>query len=310
MSSSGYLKRLADLDKPLPLDTAWFLPPRPDHSPPEDSGKRRAVKLPTPLTKDEKEQLRTEYYENVKLPASITLDHFPEDEITEVLPGKAWIVPKLLSEKECEEIIELGEQWGLRGDSKTRARTSKRTNDYINDDLSLKIGQRLPEELLEVVENTAPYTSVRGLHPNWRVARYQDGETFAAHIDQADSVLVDHPEKKKQRYTSSHTLLIYLRRRGEQFRGGATRLYTEGTYRGSTTDVCLPQGWGLVFQQKGLLHAGLPVYGDTAKYIAQAGLLRAEPDHVAGAVAVFRYGPGLGEMAEEEIKKAYQAYQG
>ena len=65
-----------------------------------------------------------------------------------------------------------------------------------------------------------------------------------------------------------------------------------------------------MFQQKGLLHAGLPVYGDTAKYIAQAGLLRAEPDHVAGAVAVFRYGPGLGEMAEEEIKKAYQAYQG
>ena len=52
------------------------------------------------------------------------------------------------------------------------------------------------------------------------------------------------------------------------------------------------------------------MYGDTAKYVAQAGLLRAEPDHVAGAVAVFRYGPGLGEMAEEEIKKAYQAYQG
>jgi len=222
MSSSGYLRRLADLDKPLPLDTAWLLPPRPDHSRAEQrSGERRAVKLPTPLTKEEKEELRTEYYENVKQPATIPLEHFLADEITEVLPGKAWVVPNLMSEDECEEIIELGEQWGLKGDSKTRARTSKRTNDYINADLSLKLGQRLPEELLEVVESIAPHTSVRGLHPNWRVARYQDGETFAAHIDQADSVLVEHLEKKKQRFTSSHTLLIYLRQRGEQFRGGS-----------------------------------------------------------------------------------------
>ena len=48
-----------------------------------------------------------------------------------------------------------------------------------------------------------------------------------------------------------------------------------------------------MFQQKGLLHAGLPVDGEGAKYIAQAGLLRAEPNYTAGASAIFKYGPGL-----------------
>ena len=46
-------------------------------------------------------------------------------------------------------------------------------------------------------------------------------------------------------------------------------------------------------KQKGLLHAGLHVEGAGAKYIAQAGLLRAEPTYTAGALSVFKYGPGL-----------------
>ena len=41
------------------------------------------------------------------------------------------------------------------------------------------------------------------------------------------------------------------------------------------------------------MHAGLPVQEEGKKYIAQAGLLRAEPDHISGASAVFKYGPGL-----------------
>ena len=57
--------------------------------------------------------------------------------------------------------------------------------------------------------------------------------------------------------------------------------------------MCLPRGYGLIFQQRGLLHAGLPVIGEGVKYIAQAGLLRAEPQHVSGPCAVFKYGPGL-----------------
>ena len=98
-------------------------------------------------------------------------------------------------------------------------RTSKRTNGWSNEALSIRLKGKLSEELLTKIEASAPYTSVRGIHPNWRVAMYRDGETFPAHIDQADSVMVEHPEKMRQRFTSSHTLLIYLRRPGEQFQG-------------------------------------------------------------------------------------------
>ena len=66
----------------------------------------------------------------------------------------------------------------------------------------------------------------------------------------------------------------------------------------------LPQGWALVFQQKGLFHAGLPVVEDDGddgdggggtKYIAQAGLLRAEPEPgvLTGPASLFKYAPGI-----------------
>ena len=234
--ADGYLRRLKDLDNPLALSSPWLFPTRPDNNPPEDRT-RPAVKLPPSLTAEEKEKLKNEYLASVKLPATTTLDSFPADCLTEVIPGKAWVVPRVLTEEECEEIIVEGEQWGLTRDNKrdesapiedSSTRTSKRTNNWISEELSIKMQKKLPEELLQVVEATVPYTSVRAIHPNWRVARYQKGETFPAHYDQADSVVVEHPEKKKQRFTSSHTLLIYLRRRGEQFQGGATRIFLDG----------------------------------------------------------------------------------
>jgi len=294
---SDYLRRLGDLEKPFPLDSPMFLPPRPDNNPPETEikAKKQTRKLPELLSNEEKEKLKELYYKNAQLPATTTLDKFPADCITEVLPGKAWVVPGLLTEDECEQLVLAGEEFGLNA-GKTGSfdtRTSKRTNNWENKEMSIQLIKRLPEELLKVVEASAPYTSVRGIHPNWRVARYQHGETFPAHIDQADSIVVEHKERGKQRFTSSHTLLIYLRRRGEQFQGGATRLFIDGTYTGATIDVCLPQGYGLVFQQKGLLHAGLPVEGSGAKYIGQAGVLRGEPSYVSGASTVFKYGPGL-----------------
>ena len=59
----------------------------------------------------------------------------------------------------------------------------------------------------------------------------------------------------------------------------------------------VPQGWALVFQQAGLYHAGLAVEarGGGTKYIAQAGLLRAEPEPgvITGPASLFRYAPGI-----------------
>jgi len=294
MDMSGYLRRLKDLDNPLPLDSPIFLPPRADNSPPakDETTKKAPVKLPKPLTEEEKEAKNKAYHENIKLPPTKAWDNFTDD-VTEVVPGKAWVVLNLLSEEECEEIIRQGEDWGLEADSKVRARTSLRTNNWINEELSIRVAKRLSEKLLGMVEASPPYTSVRCIHPNWRVAKYSQGQTFPAHIDQADSVVAQHPEKIKQRFTSSHTLLIYLRNWGKQFEGGATRLFLDGDYAGTTADICLPQGGALIFQQRGMLHAGMPVEGEQPKYIAQAGLLRGEPKHVSGPSAVFKYGPGL-----------------
>ena len=115
----------------------------------------------------------------------------------------------------------------------------------MTDGAFVRINQRLPEELLEGLEASAPQTSVRGVHPNWRVARYHAGQTFPAHQviftllpfsfslefllqDQADSVIVKHPQRVRQRYTSSHTLLINLKSPGEDFQGGATRFFMDG----------------------------------------------------------------------------------
>ena len=140
----------------------------------------------------------------------------------------------MCSEAECEELIELGEDWGISddntriGEGEVRLRTSNRTNNYCNEELTIRVNQRLPEELLEAVEASAPYTSVRGLHPNWRVGRYQPGQTFPAHQDQADFVTVRQEERGRQRFTSSHTLLVNLRQPGQDFQGGATRFFMEG----------------------------------------------------------------------------------
>jgi len=294
---SNYLKRINDLENPLPTDSPFFLPERPDNPAQEYVAENKGMK---PLTIEEKNELRVQYYENTKEPATETCDTFSSVGVTEVLDGKGWVVPNLLSPEECEEIIRLGEDWGIgEEDVKVpedqRVRTSNRTNSYQNPELTIRLNKRLPEDLLVAVQKSSPWTSVRGLHPNWRIARYRNGETFPAHQDQADSVIAKHPDRVRQRYTSSHTLLINLKRKGEDFDGGATRFFMDGTYKGRTVDICLPQGYALVFQQKGLLHAGMPVIGDGVKYIAQAGLLRGEPERgvLTGPASVFKYGPGL-----------------
>ena len=295
------MKRLRDLEHPLKQNSPLFLDPRPNPGKPESKALKTAPKvLPSPLTENEKDTLRREYRVNIENPATETWTTFPTDVVTEVVAGKAWVVPEILTAEECEELVQAGEDFGMEGTKSVELankeqiiRTSKRTTGWTNEALSIKLKSKLSEELLTVLESSPPYTSVRGIHPNWRIARYAEGETFPAHYDQADSVIVEHPEKGKQRFTSTHTLLIYLRQPEEQFRGGATRLFLDGNYTGKTIDVLLPQGYGMVFQQKGMLHAGLPVKGENSKYIAQAGVLRAEPDGVVGQCSVFRYGPGL-----------------
>ena len=287
------MNRVADLESPLqpthPL-ALCLLAPRPPPAPPAPPAPnepRPKFKVKAALSPRSIERLRAEYWEHVKHPATLifgAVELLP-DRITAVVPGKAWVVPGMLNANECAAQIRLGEAAGLEpaiaASGAVGLRTSKRTNNYMSPETSVQLGQRLPDELLARVEASAPHTCVRGLHPNWRIGRYDERNYFAAHLDQADSLTLHCREgsdaegcSKKERLTSSHTALIALTER-TAIEGGATRLFPTGKYDDTAVDVLLPRGYALVFEQT-LLHAGLAVTRGT-KYILQTGLLRGEP---------------------------------
>ena len=84
---TSYLKRISDLENPLPEDSEIFLPPRPDNPPQEYNKTSVKVNL-TGLSEDDKLQLREEYFANVEQPATERLDTFPSNCVTTVLDGK------------------------------------------------------------------------------------------------------------------------------------------------------------------------------------------------------------------------------
>ena len=297
--AEAIMHRVQDLEAPLAPDHPFvlcLLPPRPPPAPPAAGAAKAKPKLKVALSPRSVEQLRAAYWEHVKQPVPLTFaaEQLSSQEMTTVVPGKAWVVPCMLDATECAEHIELGETFGLEpaiaASGAVGLRTSKRTNNYTSPMASAQLGQRLPAQLLAEVEASAPHTCVRGLHPNWRVAHYEAGDYFAAHMDQADSLTLRVGDQK-ERLTSSHTVLVALSDRAAM-RGGATRLFPTGKYDDSAIDVELPRGYALVFEQS-LLHTGLAVTHGS-KYILQSGLLRSEPP--AGRPvrnSTFRFGPAL-----------------
>jgi len=233
---------------------------------------------------------RLAYESNVKQPAGKIFQDFAPG-ITEVLPGRAWVVPDMLTAEECEDWVRRGEASGLERPKDPTNRTSSRTQYYVDAEMTALIRPRFPEELMEAVRATAPETEVHGIHDNWKIARYQAGQAFPAHFDQDSyDILPPNDDGVKERVTSSHTILLYL---AEDFTAGATRFFPSGNYNdpAEAVDIRLPKGGMLVFQQLGTLHAGLPIDSGT-KYIAQTGLLRRQPEGFLKP-AVFTLGPGL-----------------
>lgn len=292
------MELIVDLEKPIGPESPLFavlLKPRPEPLKPEAS-KPVPFKQPAKLSPKEQEELREAYWRHVASPVQKFggdgRHELPEG-ITSIIPGRAWVVSHLLSEEECANVIKAGEIFGLlpaaREAGTQGLRTNKRTGNYCSVDLSTLVGPRLPPALLDFIEESKPHTAVRGIHPNWRIARYDNEEFFAAHYDQADSLTLRTEDGSKERYDSSHTLLISLSDRSA-FQGGATRFWPTATYDDTAIDVELPCGWAVIFEQK-LLHAGLPVQG--VKHIAQAGILRGMPSGVGHRPSTFRLGPGL-----------------
>lgn len=291
---SAYLIRIKDRLEALAHDDPIFLParPLPENTKVKEAIDKTARKLiPTAPSPEENERMKQLYLTTAAAPAEKTFDRFSSEGITEVLPGKAWVLPNVFTPEECQDVIQRGQAWGLRGSKNSEIRSNKRTNDYMDFSLSTMVKGKLTSELLDRLEQTWPFTGVRAVHPNWRVASYLAGEQFVPHYDNSDHMHIVTEAGAKERLVTSHTLLIFLTDR-DTFEGGATRLYPNGRYDEGSVDVMLPQGWGLVFQQKGMLHAGAEVVQGN-KWIAQAGILRGQSEEIREAPSLFKPGPGF-----------------
>eukprot|EP00469_Lotharella_globosa_P002981 CAMPEP_0167797200 /NCGR_PEP_ID=MMETSP0111_2-20121227/15503_1 /TAXON_ID=91324 /ORGANISM="Lotharella globosa, Strain CCCM811" /LENGTH=298 /DNA_ID=CAMNT_0007691241 /DNA_START=42 /DNA_END=935 /DNA_ORIENTATION=- len=214
----------------------------------------------------------------------------------------AWIVPNLATADECKRYFALAETAGLNDESSYRLITARRTNNFVNADLSKEVAGKLPRELLEEMEKADGLES-HGIHPNWRFLSYGPGKSFPAHRDQGDSLHVKHEDGTKDLLYASHTLLLSLT--PGPLEGGETRFYPRGSYD-YAVDIALPRGWALVFRIKNLLHCGKPVRKGQ-KHVAQTGILRLLPPGRRFKPSVFKYAPGLMHAFEKKKRDEVKA---
>ncbi|KAH8150594.1 uncharacterized protein LAJ45_05290 [Morchella importuna] len=125
---------------------------------------------------------------------------------------------------------------------------------------------------------------MKGVNERLRFLRYGEGQFFQAHCDAA---YVRAGGKEK----SFLTVHVYLNSEGEggECRGGATRFW--GMNMKEFVDVEARVGRVLVFQQRGLLHAGEVVEGGVKR------TLRSDVMYEA-----FDVEEGSGEVVKEELK--------
>ena len=168
-------------------------------------------KLPNTKESAEKEPAKNkhqlEYEENVRKPAGKTYlpSDFKEGELTEIIPGRAWVLPNVLTPEECSDWILRGQKAGM-NEAKQKLRSSKRTSYYVDASMSAAVKPKLTQELISNVEKSDPGTEFKGVHTNWRIAEYQKGCTFPAHYDQ-DSFNILPPNEEGVRVSR---LIFYL----------------------------------------------------------------------------------------------------
>ena len=256
-----------------------------------------------------------EFKESLTKEPALTIN--PEDcrdEITVALRDKvskqplAYIINNLLTDEECDEEIRKAEEHTIGGPVILTLRTATRTNNYINENLSSLVMKRFPQSLLDDVEEQDGHP-ITFIHDNWRVVCYSPGESFPAHKDQGEVMLVKKGEDQlgKDFFYSTHTLLICL---NNNFKGGATRFFPNDDYN-HFIDIHMRKGSALLFRisPESVLHCGMPLKSST-KYVAQAAVMRKLPEGESHKPNAFRWGPGLRQELEqrfeEEIKLRQQ----
>ena len=203
-----------------------------------------------------------------------------------------WIIPNVLSPQQCDELIEKAEAAGMFAapPKSDGHRSSRRTSQYNDEDLSHLVFSQISPDFLSKLQQFDGL-SVNGIHSNWRIVQYNEGDYFGPHFDQADILKPMHEDGTKDFLFSSHTLIINLSRDMPGLEGGSTRFYPQKNYK-KALDVSVPRGWMIAFKQLGMLHAGQQVIRGS-KYIAQAGLLRLLPQGMTFKPSTFRVGPGI-----------------
>ena len=166
--------------------------------------------------------LADEYFQAVQRPADVVYDFrgedltstdrapralplFPLCETSHVaeLAGfeDAIVIPNLWSQEECEAMIRTAETEGIIPPAKAAGtlRTAKRTDNYQNPSWSDTVADRIRDHLSAYyakhaeTEDDKYYGSFRSVHANWRIVRYDAGDTFPAHQDQMDSMQLMDP---------------------------------------------------------------------------------------------------------------------
>uniref|UniRef100_A0A7S2KGI7 Prolyl 4-hydroxylase alpha subunit domain-containing protein n=1 Tax=Zooxanthella nutricula TaxID=1333877 RepID=A0A7S2KGI7_9DINO len=229
-------------------------------------------------------------------------------DFVQVLPGRCWVVPHVLTAQECEDWICKAQTHGLEASRVDAARHNSRTKDFVDLDMAQLVWSRLPAELQREVEVTAPNTDVRNVHEEWRISMYKPGQFFRAHYDESytrGSERLSQGSEKAIRNlqgehgeASSHTLLLIL---SDGFSKGATRFWPTGKYD-EAVDVTAPRGSMLVFEQLTLLHEGCALAAGV-KFVAQGALMRAPPSGFIPKPIQrtfdrgFQFGPGMSSLS-------------
>lgn len=151
-------------------------------------------------------RLAEEYFKAEARPAVTTYDYRADSSLDDddfLLDADkkvlACYIRDVLTEFECEELVGLTEDHGVVAPGKEfgTLRTAKRTSQYENKDLSNKIEERLKAKISAKLPDDG-LGEFHGVHSNWRIVRYDKGDSFCAHQDQMDSIQLKNPDGNKE----------------------------------------------------------------------------------------------------------------
>ncbi len=226
----------------------------------------------------------TPIYALAHTPPSLRLDPHPGlHPVHRVVPLEgvlAWTISDVIAPEEADAIVALTEQMGYRDEAPgIRTAPGMRMNQSVHwvataemlAGLFARIGHLLPQ----AIDGDA-------LHPRLshrlNMYKYEQGDVFNRHTDgdwpgyglsESGDAMVEWRGLR-----SKLTMLLYLNGPQDGVQGGTTRLYAPD---GRHIDVTPKKGAALFFRHgfgaDSVLHSGMRVTGETAKYVARINVM-------------------------------------